>query len=743
MRHSIWITLLILFIYFLSYAGIPHSIDEMATIATSESILHGSLQLNRMEWEQRRYPPQNAFGPDGNLYSKKGLGSSLVALPFLLIGKKWESVGAVQFTFLSTALITALTVFTFYHLVVSLGYTDDVAIVATLALGLGTLLWPYAKMLFSEPIAAFGVCLALFGIVRFSHDTRSLWLLLCSVGLATLTLARSANAILVVPFAGIVAYNLGADFRQNASWQRLLLAGVSFCLPFGASVLGICLYNYVRFHTFFSFPLVPGESFTTPLHIGVPGLLWSSGKGLLFYVPLTWMIAFSYVVAWRKMRTPAYLVALAAILIALFFFGRWYDWPGGKAWGPRFLVPTMPAIVMLCLPALDWLTESRPRWKRWFLVSWLSLTVLAQLPGILINFEYQENLDGLAFQDLVWKWQYSPLLTYWDKVFTGAEDPVWFHPFFWSNSLWLLGLIGALGISILTLHLRQGIELRRQSRQQPSRYRLAWLGLLTGLFGISLVIASRPDPRWWERSDSFASSQAVRAWIDQQASAADIVLLDLRNGYDAPGRIWEWTNFSSLHPDYIGWLRKTHLTEADKEHLQDWLAAHGRVWLSLQATDSAAPDSTTENWLRQWAYEGQSHWIETQRVVEYIVPTQIGETLGSGTASWFQADALQVAYTVRRGYSPNHILIDLFWTQSVPRDLKFSIQALDSQLQLRQQIDRLPTLDSGNHDRVGMYLTAPDLKLILKAYNGATGEVYPVQFENNLTAEFWTLAEIP
>ncbi|MCZ7668240.1 MAG: hypothetical protein M5U34_14170 [Chloroflexi bacterium] len=61
-----------MFFYIVSYAGIQHSIDELATVSLTESILHGKRDVNRMEWEQERRPPQNTYGVDGNLYSKKG-----------------------------------------------------------------------------------------------------------------------------------------------------------------------------------------------------------------------------------------------------------------------------------------------------------------------------------------------------------------------------------------------------------------------------------------------------------------------------------------------------------------------------------------------------------------------------------------------------------------------------------------------------------------------------------------------
>jgi len=747
MRRSIWISLFVLFIYFLSYSSTIHSIDELATVSVAESLLHGTMQVNRMEWEQERNPAQNAFGLDGNLYSKKGLGVPLVTLPILSIAKLWPNSRAVQFTLLGTALLSALTVFFFYHLVMSLDYSPTIGTISALALGLGTLLWPYSKWLFSEPFAAFGLCLALLGLVKFFHESDYPWLLVVSLGLAILTLGRSSNAILAPPFALAVFYKLIVDFRQSHDHRTLLKGAIYFGLIFGLIVLGIVALNYFQFGTFLSYPRTPGESFTTPISVGLSGLLWSSGRGILFFVPMTWLIGLSYLINGRKMLSPLYLVAMAVVLTAIFFYGRWYDWPGGQAWGTRFLVPTMPAIVMLCLPAFAWLAQpGAPGWRRWLLGGWLGLTFLAQVPGVLKNFQQQELIDGglgQSFQELLWSWPHSPLLTYWGTLLNGAEDPIWLRSFFWSNPPWFIGLLAFVGLMILVLHLQQAFFINRNSGRQPSRSRLLWLGIMTIGFGLGMVVAARSDPRWTQGSDIFADNQEVRAWIDDHTLPRDIVLLDLPEREDPSARIWEWINFSSSKPDYIGWQRKAKFTDVDKARLEMWLAPYGRVLLTLQVTPYAAPDSTTENWLRQWTYEGENQWFNTQRITEFYLPDPGGEILSTGTAAWFDEQPLQVTYTVRSGRIPEIALIELSWTQSTDRDVKFSIQALDAHNNLLQQVDRSPSIDAGDRDRVGLKLTTPDTNLILKIYDTATGAVIPARLDKGQEAEYLTIARIP
>ena len=175
-RSGLWVTLLLLFLYLLSYSGVPHAVDELSALSAAETLsISGGWQVNhwhvnQMEWDQSRTPPQNIAGVDGNLYSKKGIGASLIALPLLWVGKHWPGVGAVQLAFLTGALVTALAAYCFYRLTLYLDYAPKTAFWGTIALGLGTLLWPYARTLFGESLGALGMSMALAGAVAFRRS---------------------------------------------------------------------------------------------------------------------------------------------------------------------------------------------------------------------------------------------------------------------------------------------------------------------------------------------------------------------------------------------------------------------------------------------------------------------------------------------------------------------------------------------------------------------------------------------
>ncbi len=742
MKRGIWISLFVLFVYFLSYTGVQHSIDELATISLAESFLRGTFSVNQMEWEQERYPPQNAYGANDNLYSKKGLGITIAILPLFLIGKYWPAMGAVQLAFLTSALITAVTVFIFYLTARSLNYSKSVATIAAVALGLGSLLWPYALMLFSEPIAFLGIALAILGLVDLWQSLSWQEMFLCGVGIAIVILSRSANVILVLPIMAAVAYRIWLVWREQKDWGRILKVGILFALPIGVIVCTIMGYNFVRFGTLLFYPTVPGEAFSTPLWTGVSGQLWSSGKGLVFYMPLTLMVVLSFIVDWHRMKNPIYITAVFIILIPLLFYGRWYDWPGGKAWGPRFLVPTMPALVLLCLPAINWLNVTRPKWRRVLLVVWLLLTFLAQLPGVLVNFEYQEILDGKAgatYQDLLWNWSFSPLITYWNKVFGGAGNPIWLHPFFWENATKLLVFIAILLVIILGIHIGLAWFVWVYPKKETPGAILWLLGALTLIFAGSMVVAAKQDLRWRERTDNYVTNQMVRSFLEEETAPSDLVLLDFQEQYDRPGRFWEWLNEAPIKPDYIGYKRKTELSQIDGGRLQNWMMPYARVWLVLQATPIGAPDSTTENWLYSQAYEGRNLWLDSQRVVEYILPEADGMVMNEGTAVFRTDPPLTLDYTLSTGKTPAHILLDLDWENEAPW-LNYSLQLMNrEQTELLRQIDK-PIAGEGDK-RLGIVLDEPNVDLLLRVYDPGSHEIFSIETKDGSVKDYLLLSK--
>lgn len=77
--------------YLLTYTGLIDSSDGLSMFATTESMVRrAEIDSNQLLWMGNQ---QGNFGPDGDLYSRKGLGMALLALPLVWVARYWSAIG--------------------------------------------------------------------------------------------------------------------------------------------------------------------------------------------------------------------------------------------------------------------------------------------------------------------------------------------------------------------------------------------------------------------------------------------------------------------------------------------------------------------------------------------------------------------------------------------------------------------------------------------------------------------------
>jgi hypothetical protein len=88
-----------------------------------------------------------------------------------------------------------------------------------------------------------------------------------------------------------------------------------------------------------------GMGFSEPLLEGLYGLLLSPGAGLLVFAPVLVLAFAGFPAFLRRWRAEACLIV--ALLVGRFlFFAAWWDWPGGATWGPRYVIPLIPLMLV-------------------------------------------------------------------------------------------------------------------------------------------------------------------------------------------------------------------------------------------------------------------------------------------------------------------------------------------------------------------------------------------------------------
>lgn len=299
-----------------------------------------------------------------------GVGFSVLLVPAALVG----SFLGLQAGKVTAALINSglsLVLVGFWYAVASRRYSH-VPLSRFAVVAVGGMALVYGKLTFDVTAAAAAAMAALY----YLGSGRTV---LAGALFGFAVLIRADSVLLFPLFLG--------------SWRKVrdLMAGA---LPF---ILAMLFVNWYRFGS----PLSDGHGqdpaiALEPFRGGIPGLLLSPGKGLLYYAPLS-VFALFHQREWR-LWTP--------FALSLVFHGMLHDWTGGTGWGPRFLFPSLP---FLLLP----LCREGAGGKAFRVVA--ALGVAACLPALWSNPSRLEQSAGADLfeepsrQEVIWTFTSSPL----------------------------------------------------------------------------------------------------------------------------------------------------------------------------------------------------------------------------------------------------------------------------------------------------------------------------------------------
>ncbi len=419
---AFWVTLLLLGVYLLSTGGQPFISDgEVMRITATRIAENHTVTLPAAA----AVYPQVVRRADGVLFSKYGLGQPLLAAPLHWFGRyvlgRWLAAPERAFyvgqfvALLLPAMATALAGGVLCMWATRLYKSAWIGVALALLFGLGTLAWPYSRFFFSEPL--FGACLLVAAYAIYAQHP-----LLAGLAFGYAVLTRTVGVTLVPAFVMYLWLKFSDERRTTNDEQAVVILRPSsfvLCptlwfllgtLPAALLWLG---YNWVRFRSLADHGYA-GEGFTGNLWDGLYGLLLSPGKSLFLYVPLLLALPFA---AWpfaRRFKVEALFIGLLT-LITLLTSATWWIWWGGHNWGPRFLVPLMPFLVL----PLGVLLRQRA-WRLVIGLGLLPLSLFVNALGILVDFN--TYINQIAGDDLsraaIYLFQpaYSPLVAHLQQL---------------------------------------------------------------------------------------------------------------------------------------------------------------------------------------------------------------------------------------------------------------------------------------------------------------------------------------
>jgi hypothetical protein len=629
-------------VYLLSYSGGFHAIDEVSVTAMTESLVKGGrVSTNQIWWSQNWTPSQGRIGPDGNLYSKKGVGSALLGAPFYWLALRVPEmtidleaeigleVGAVRALMLANALVTALTGWLVYACVQRLGYRPVVAVLTALAFGLGTMAWPYARYFFSEPLTALGLMAGLWGLLVYGQSNQVRYAALAGIGLGMALLAKVANVV-ACPLFLVYGFWIGIRQRKGEAQEgsrELVRFAVAFLLPQVAAGLVLAAYNVARTGHLLDLGYAADETFATPLWQGLAGLLFSPGKSLFLYSPILLAALFGIPALLRRDRAMA-LLSLGVVAVYPLVYARWFMWWGGWSWGPRFLVPVLPFLSLFLAPAVDWVLRPSRWWAKGLLAALALLSLWVQILGVAVDFNryllilYERGMDSGEVNFLP---GLSPLLGHWTLLRTALTpassadlwDLAWARDLAagvgqsqggadLSRLLWPLALVAAALV---------GWRVARRTGH-AGRWLLVAGGI--GLLAVAMVMVARlpaPADEWQ------VGGRSLSATLQEAAQPGDVMIVDLLPYGNHLESTTALLDRYKAAPAYWGWARQEPVSAERQALLAALGQAYDRLWLVLDTTPEADPASTTERWLDANAFRVDSRWLSpAMRLVRYQLP---------------------------------------------------------------------------------------------------------------------------
>ncbi|MBI3958455.1 MAG: hypothetical protein HY328_06570 [Chloroflexi bacterium] len=750
-RIAFLVAALLFACYLLTYTGLIQSSDGLAMFAATESIARrGEVDTNQLLWMGLQ---QGSFGPDGELYSRKGLGMTLLALPLVWLARLWPAVGLTQTALLLNPLLTAWTGGLLYLAVVRLGWSRFAGIATALAYGLATLAWPYTQTFFSDPLAGWGLFAALYWLLAFQQEKHKHILVWAGLAWGLAYLSRSINLV-TLPVYGLALAALLAEEKGTATgdWRlgtrlparRLLFAvrrslvadhlreWILFASPILAAGLLSLWWNWLRFGNLLDSGYVESEVFNGDWLFGLVGLLVSPGRGILWYSPVLLLVPLGIGWFWRRGRWLLISSGVVALLYWL-LYAKWYMWHGGYSWGPRFLVPVLPFLMLVSAPAWQWIFAEE-RWGRAgrFLATFLVLLSLAvQWLGMLIPFSLvQDWLDRtvkpLFAPETFTHLPYSPLLRQWEFVNSDSIVFAWWRlgdtgPDWFALALLLGALIGG------------GLLLGRSLRPEEEvgeRVPVALYAIAMALVALVLLVRFQIPASGLENS-------ATAAQIAAGERPGDAIL-HLR-----PLETQQFANIYHGRLPVYGLFPVDELSPSHSRLLDELLSRYHRLWV---VPDFAPPErSGWERTLRGTVFLLADSTIppDDRRLVLYAAAqeqplTERGVGIRFGDPAWVRLNGYGLPKEVTPGGA---LLVALEWEslRPVTKDYRVFVHLLDASGTKLAQRDGQPVLwlrptsgwQPGERivDRYGLLLPADlppgEYSVTVGLYDPETGERQP------------------
>lgn len=221
-----------------------------------------------------------------------------------------------------------------------LGWSKPSALAFSLITIFTTNLFPMAKFSFAQMIFTFFLLLCFYFMRKFARQKR--WIFLIGLGISFVALKYTYNASYYLSIPPLILYYIFLhDSPQREREIKKLLV---------AAVVAVAVFPKFFYYLVTLVVISPKVLFE-----GIFGFIFSAGKSIFLYSPPLLLIP----VFWHKFpkKILPELIAFGTLAAAFIIIigsiwipnpvGKTPIWNGGMIWGPRYLVPLIPGLMIL------------------------------------------------------------------------------------------------------------------------------------------------------------------------------------------------------------------------------------------------------------------------------------------------------------------------------------------------------------------------------------------------------------
>lgn len=395
-----WLVGPLLFVVILSGYLLSYNVDKPTHNADwyiRYQVACNIVERNSFSIRPYRHDGRTGPGVHGQYFSQYTLGQTTALVPLYIAGRALAGLAhtdcdttiAPPIVFLTAKtldiILGAMLCVLFFATARLLRYGRRAALALTLLLAFGSALWPDVLSGEEHTMESLFLLAGAYAALRYTLQRRKNRLWVLAMGLAAgLVFVTRVAGVIAIPIFALYLVALHRRWRPGA-WRRPLLRDLAV---YAVGVLPSCLINAVFDYLRFGSPLrtgpYPDQSFGYPPWLGLPNLLVSPGKGLIWYVPVLFLLPLVARPFWRRFPLPTILFVIICGVYLLFYANVNY-WHGDPAWGPRYLYALLPYLI---LP----LGEVARRWRayrlpvRGIIVTALAATFLVQFSAVTVSY---------------------------------------------------------------------------------------------------------------------------------------------------------------------------------------------------------------------------------------------------------------------------------------------------------------------------------------------------------------------